>query len=54
MYAAQRLWEELVYVAYYLHWSFDEVLDLEHPVRQRVITEIGKIHSASTADGGGW
>lgn len=33
-----------MYVAYYLHWSMREVLDLEHPARVRVIEEIGRIH----------
>ncbi|WP_104479728.1 DUF6760 family protein [Actinokineospora auranticolor] len=44
-YAADRLWEEVAYVAYYLHWAFESILDLEHPVRTRLITEIGRIHS---------
>jgi hypothetical protein len=46
-YAADRVWVEVAYVAYYLHWDLDKILDLEHPVRTRVITEIGKIHSRS-------
>lgn len=45
-YAADRLWEEVAYVGYYLHWSLDSILDLEHPARQRVIEEVGKIHRA--------
>ncbi len=43
-YAPARLFEEVAYVAYYLHWSFDAILDLEHPVRSRLIDEIGKIN----------
>lgn len=43
-YAPDRLWEEVAYVAYYLHWSLDQILDLEHPTRERVVAEIGKIH----------
>lgn len=46
-YATDCVWEEVAYVAYYLHWDLDKILDLEHPVRTRVITEIGKIHSRS-------
>ena len=42
---ADRVWEEVAYVAYYLHWTFESILDLEHPVRQRMIAEIGKIHT---------
>ena len=44
-YATDRLWEEVAYVAYYLHWDLDRIIDLEHPTRTRVITEIGRIHS---------
>jgi hypothetical protein len=45
-YAADRMWEEAAYVAYYLHWNLDSILDLSHSVRERVITEVGKIHTA--------
>ena len=44
-YAADRLFEEVAYVAYYLHWSLDSILDLEHPVRARLIDEVGKINA---------
>ncbi|MEU6284003.1 DUF6760 family protein [Streptomyces sp. NPDC047028] len=44
-YAADRLWEEAAYVAYYLHWPLNSILDLEHPVRERVIEEVGRINS---------
>ena len=43
-YAADRLFEEVAYVAYYLHWALDSILDLEHPVRRRFIEEIGSIN----------
>ena len=43
-YAPDRLFEEVAYVAYYLHWSFDSILDLEHPLRARLIDEIGTIN----------
>jgi hypothetical protein len=44
-YTAERLWKEVVYVAYYLHWSHAEILDLDHSVRTQVINEIGAIHA---------
>jgi hypothetical protein len=56
-YAADRLWQEVVYVAYYLHWPLDSILDLEHPARHRVIDEIGGIHKEMAGDTGvmaGW
>lgn len=34
-----------MYVAYYLHWSHAEILDLEHPARTKVIEGIGRINS---------
>ena len=43
-YATDRLWEEVAYVGYYLHWSLDSILDLEHPIRRRFIEEIGSIN----------
>lgn len=42
--APDRLYEEVAYVAYHFHWSMDEILDLEHPLRQRFVTEIGRIN----------
>ena len=43
-YAPDRLFEEVAYVAYYLHWGLDSILDLEHPIRRRFIDEIGSIN----------
>ena len=43
-YAIDRLYEEVAYVAYHFHWSLDEILDLEHPVRQAFIEQIGSIN----------
>ena len=31
-YAADRLYEEVAYVAYHFHWRSTTILDLEHPV----------------------
>ncbi|MGC4941089.1 DUF6760 family protein [Kribbella sp. DT2] len=44
-YPADRLREEVVYVAYYLHWSHAEILDLDHATRTTVIEGIGRIHT---------
>ena len=43
-YAAERLYEEVAYVAYHLHWSLDEILDLEHADRLRFVDEIASIN----------
>ncbi len=43
-YAADRLYEEVAYVAYHFHWSRDEILDLEHAERQRFVKEIEQLN----------
>jgi hypothetical protein len=43
-YATDRLFEEVAYVAYYLHWDYDTILDLEHPQRLRFVEEVGRIN----------
>ncbi len=44
-YGADRVLEEVSYVAYHFHWPLGEILDLEHPDRQRFVAEIGRINS---------
>ena len=53
-YATDRLHEEVAYVAYHFHWGLDEILDLEHPTRQRFVEEIAKINRrlAESREGG--
>ena len=43
-YDQDRLFEEIAYVAYHFHWPMGEILDLEHPLRQRFVEEIGRIN----------
>ena len=43
-YAADRLFEEVAYVAYHFHWPLSEIMDLEHPLRRRFVQEIGAIN----------
>jgi hypothetical protein len=31
-------------VAYHFHWSWEEILDLEHGTRQRLIEEIDRLN----------
>jgi hypothetical protein len=50
-YAADRLVEEVAYVAYHFHWSLDEILDLEHSLRRHFIEEIAGINRR-IAEGG--
>jgi hypothetical protein len=43
-YATDHLFEEVAYVAWHFHWSFEELLDLEHPVRRRFVEEIDRLN----------
>lgn len=45
-YGTEPLLAEVSYVAYHFHWPLDEILDLEHPLRQAFAAEIGRIHEA--------
>ncbi len=44
---SHRIWAEVVRIGFYLHWSMDSVLDLEHPDRRRVLREIEALRAAS-------
>lgn len=43
-YAADGLFEEVAYVAYHFHWGFEEILEMEHPLRRRFVEEISQIN----------
>jgi hypothetical protein len=46
-----RLWQEVSFVAYHFHWSLDDILDLEHPVRGRFVEEISHINRRAAGSG---
>lgn len=50
-YAADELYDEVAYVAYHFHWSLDDLLDMEHPVRRRFVEQIAGINRRMN-DGG--
>ncbi len=50
-YDSDRLFEEITYVAYHFHWSLDEILDMEHPLRRRFVDEIARINRRLTEEG---
>jgi len=43
-YPSSRLFEEVAYIGYYLHWPYDQIMQLEHRERQRWVAEIGRIN----------
>ena len=42
-YGADRVLEEVSYVAYHFHWPLADILGLEHPDRRRFVAEIGRL-----------
>jgi hypothetical protein len=43
-YPSKRLHEEVAYLAYYFHWSHDEIMRMEHRDRVRWVAEVGRIN----------
>ncbi|OEU79112.1 MAG: hypothetical protein BA873_06745 [Desulfobulbaceae bacterium C00003063] len=43
-YPLDRLYEEVAFIAYHFHWSYDEIMNLEHRDRQRWCEEISSIN----------
>lgn len=44
LYPEQSLYQEMSFIAYYFHWSGDEVMKLDHRSRRRWCLEISDIH----------
>ena len=43
-YPLDELYEEMAFIAYYLHWPISEIMDLPHDERRRWCKEISKIN----------
>ncbi len=43
-YPSDRLFEEVAYLAYHLHWAHDEIMRMEHQDRQRWVAEVAGIN----------
>lgn len=39
-YPADALWQEIAYLAYHLHWRLEDLLDLEHLDRVRMVRAV--------------
>jgi len=44
-YPTEALWQEVAYLAYHLHWDLDELLDLEHADRARLIRAVSSLNA---------
>ena len=46
-YGPDAIYRDVSYISYHFHWSLDDVLDLEHPQRQRFVDEIERLNQAA-------
>ena len=42
--SAETLWAEVAYLAYHLHWSLDDLLDLEHADRTFLLGQVAELN----------
>ena len=49
-YPPDRLFEEIAYVAFHLHWPYQDIVNLDHLERVRWVEEIGKINKRLNAE----
>jgi hypothetical protein len=49
-YPLDKLYEEVAFIAYHFHWSFDEIMNMEHFERQKWCEEISKINKRLSGD----
>lgn len=45
-YPADKIYEEAAFIAYYMHWSHDDIMQMSHLDRLRWCKEISKINRA--------
>jgi hypothetical protein len=43
-----RVFEEVAYIAYYLHWPYDQIMALEHRERRQWVAEVAKLNKRIT------
>jgi len=43
-YPEKLLYEEIAFIAFHFHWSYDDLLHMEHAERRRWCEEIAKIN----------
>ena len=44
LYPEESLWDEIAYLAYHLHWDLDQLLDLVHADRARLIRSVADLN----------
>jgi Family of unknown function (DUF6760) len=48
-YQENDLWDEVTYLAYHLHWGLDQLLDLHHRDRVRMIEAVAELNERAWA-----
>jgi hypothetical protein len=43
-YPSEELYEEVAFIAYYLHWPHEQIMSLDHGERRRWVAEVSKIN----------
>ena len=43
-YRLNDVWDEVTYIGYHLHWSLDQILDLEHRDRSGLIRRVARLN----------
>jgi hypothetical protein len=52
LYAKEKLYEESAFLAYYMHWSNEEIMSLSHMDRVKWCQEVSKINTKINAASG--
>ena len=48
-YPLAALYREMAFLAYYLHWPYDQILGLEHGERLRWVAEVSRMNQEMSA-----
>jgi len=43
-YPLKQIYEEIAFIAYHFHWSYEEIVNMEHKERQKWVREISQIN----------
>jgi hypothetical protein len=43
-YPPEAIWQEVAFLAYHLHWPLDDLLDLEHGDRVRMLRAVSNLN----------
>jgi len=49
-YPLDHLLEEVAFLAYYFHWDYETIMNMEHRERQRWCEELSKINKTLNSD----